>query len=1099
MVGTAPSPNIETTSPPSENDLAPLHSSSESLLLPNDLTMIEIPHPAGLITQTLKDTIPAPTDSISPTTARIVPADTTMNAATTLTAIATATAPATTSEEPTRTTGPKPSKTWHHSPRTSPGPSPDVRARNKSLSITPISLPPPSAMSAPLVSPSLQSAPAPQPQKTSLMRRVSKKLRRRTSNHAHDQDERSGPLIMRHRSDSFTGIGGGAGELGRMGIQGDIDFDDEYENAVMFEALDGNDGDSSTAGRERSGSVRAVQQSIMEGVLVPEVLQNGISLTRVTRKKRISRIFTLDVKNARVSWDPTKQSSRFYVDDIKEIRMGHDARNYREEFQIPLEMEDRWATIIYAEPELDGKLKTLHIIAPTVDIFKLWTTTLEKILRYRTELMTGLAMQGEKFVDAHWRNYMATRNTITPPQSPKVERLLFEDVERLCRRLHINCSRQFLKDRFKRADKDNSGYLNFPEFQKFVQLLKEREEITDIWKNVVFDMESGMSKSEFKAFLRDVQKVDVVADKAYVDKVFRKFCRKSAQHQRSHSENFTGMVRSAAGHIRDHSEDARMTISAFSDFLLSSSYNPPLLTSTPPENLVLDRPLNEYFISSSHNTYLLGRQVAGESSIEGYIRTLQHGCRCVEIDCWDGDDGRPMVTHGHTGTSEVYFTDVVAAIGKYAFLASPYPLILSLEVHCSLGQQIVMANILRKVLGEKLILEPFITNSLILPSPQDLKHKILVKVKGSIKQESSLLKDDFLAMANRSAGSLSSSPTKQWISGKGVASSASSSGTSASDDSDNPDGSKNKQRRPSAKIAPELGALGVYCRGQKFVNFSLPESKTFNHVFSFQEKRFEKFCKDPEKKWQLEKHNVRYLMRLYPSGFRVNSSNFDPSGFWRRGVQMVALNWQTYDLGLQINEAMFAAGDDRTGYVLKPKELRGSRSTFDPPADAAAAKTKKDKKLVKFSIEVVSAQQLPRPKDHKADEGIDPFVVVEVFTADDKEKGSSTGEGGIDASETKGMGGLGAPQKRRTKVVKDDGFHPTFKEKMSFSVITKFETLVFVRFSVYNAGNSDSSDRTLIATYTAKLISLQQGMLSNPSKLWILVTNFNRISSSPAL
>lgn len=903
---------------------------------------------------------------------------------------------------------------------------------------------------------------------------------------------------MRHRSDSFNGIGGGAGESGRYGD--DIDCDDE--DAVEFEALDGTDGEGSTAGRERSRSVAAVQQSIMEGVFVPEVLQNGISLTRVTRKKRISRIFTLDVKNARVSWDPTKQSSRFYVDDIKEIRMGQDARNYREEFQVPMGMEDRWATIIYAEPELDGKLKTLHIIAPSVDIFKMWTTTLEKMLRFRTELMAGLAMQGEKFVDAHWRNYMATRSTITPPQSPKVERLLFEDVERLCRRLHINCSRQFLKDRFKRADKDNSGYLNFPEFQKFVQLLKEREEIQDIWKDVVFDTEAGMTKSEFKSFLRDVQKVDVVADKVYVDKVFRKFCRKSAQHhQRAHSDNVTGIIRSAVDRVEDHLEDIRMTISAFSDFLLSGSYNPPLLTSTPQENLSLDRPLNEYFISSSHNTYLLGRQVAGESSIEGYIRTLQHGCRCVEIDCWDGDDGRPKVTHGRTGTSEVYFTDVIAAIGKYAFLASPYPLILSLEVHCSIPQQVVMADILKKVLGEKLVLEPFITNSFSLPSPQELKYKILVKVKGSSKHDSALLKEDFAAMANRSAGSLSGSPTKQWVSGKGV-SSTSSSGTSASDDSDGPEGPRNKDRERSTKIASELGALGVYCRGQKFVNFSLPESKTFNHVFSFQEKRFEKFCKDSEKKWQLEKHNVRYLMRLYPSGFRVNSSNFDPSGFWRRGVQMVALNWQTYDLGVQINEAMFAAGDDRTGYVLKPKELRGRGPTHDPPADAAAAKTKKDKKLVKFSIEVISAQQLPRPKDHKADEGIDPFVVVEVFTADDKEKGSSTGEGGIDASATKGVVGLGAPQKRRTKVVKDDGFHPTFKEKMSFSVVTKFETLMFVRFSVYNSENSDSSDRTLIATYTAKLISLQQGYRHLPlydlqGEQFLFSTIFVKVDVSP--
>jgi phosphatidylinositol phospholipase C delta len=173
---------------------------------------------------------------------------------------------------------------------------------------------------------------------------------------------------------------------------------------------------------------------------------------------------------------------------------------------------------------------------------------------------------------------------------------------------------------------------------------------------------------------------------------------------------------------------------------------------------------------------------------------------------------------------------------------------------------------------------------------------------------------------------------------------------------------------------------------------------------------------------------------------------------------MIALNWQTYDLGIQLNEAMFASADDKSGYVLKPKCLR----SLNTIADAAEAKVKKDKKQVTFSIEVISAQQLPRAKDHKSEDNIDPFVEVEVFSADDKAKGTSTGEGG-----------LGAPQKRRTKVMRDNGFNPLFKEKMKFSLVTKFEDLMFVRFSVYDAHGGD--DKSLIATYTAKLISLQQG------------------------
>ena len=55
-------------------------------------------------------------------------------------------------------------------------------------------------------------------------------------------------------------------------------------------------------------------------------------------------------------------------------------------------------------------------------------------------------------------------------------------------------------------------------------------------------------------------------------------------------------------------------------------------------------------------------------------RAFAQGCRCVELDCWEGPGGEPVIYHGHTLTSKILFRDVIQAVRDHAFTVSPWDL-----------------------------------------------------------------------------------------------------------------------------------------------------------------------------------------------------------------------------------------------------------------------------------------------------------------------------------------------------------------------------------------------------------------------------------------
>ena len=86
---------------------------------------------------------------------------------------------------------------------------------------------------------------------------------------------------------------------------------------------------------------------------------------------------------------------------------------------------------------------------------------------------------------------------------------------------------------------------------------------------------------------------------------------------------------------KPNSEDlatATLSLEGFTAFLLSTD-NSAFSDQDASIHHDMTRPLSEYYISSSHNTYLVGHQLVGDSTIEGYIRALLHSCRSVEREC----------------------------------------------------------------------------------------------------------------------------------------------------------------------------------------------------------------------------------------------------------------------------------------------------------------------------------------------------------------------------------------------------------------------------------------------------------------------------------
>uniref|UniRef100_A0A8C9YZ19 Phosphoinositide phospholipase C n=1 Tax=Sander lucioperca TaxID=283035 RepID=A0A8C9YZ19_SANLU len=726
--------------------------------------------------------------------------------------------------------------------------------------------------------------------------------------------------------------------------------------------------DGSRAGRERKKTVSfsssLSEKKISSAADCIHSMVEGIELKKIRTNSRVyQRYYLLDAGLQALCWEPSKKESdkaRISLASIREVRTGRNTETFRTSGVYEQISEDCAFSIIYGE-----MFESLDLVANSAEVANIWVTGLRYLMQYGKHALDMLASSQDS-LRIGWLEQWFSSAAESDGQEDAKEGIRLQLAIKLIQGVNPGVGRGKVEHRFKE-----------------LQRVRER---------ILIGRNEGVTRQEFIEVFHDFCTrpeiyfllVQFSSNKEFLDtKDLMRFL-EAEQGMAQVSEETSLKLIQAHEPSEQGRQQGYLSLDGFTSYLTSAECH---LFDREHDTVCQDmsQPLSHYYISSSHNTYLIEDQFRGPSDISGYIRALKMGCRCVEVDVWDGPDEEPVVCTGHTLSPPLVLRCVLEAIGKFAFVASQYPLIICIENHCSLQQQKVMWQHLIGILGKSLYTDPPYEGESYLPSPHALRNRILLKGKklgpGSDGEDGEVSEED--------------------------------EGAEMSVTQSNPPHLLPKR----FQLLKELSDLVTLCRSVLFIDFPT-SSKSQNpwELCSFHESLAVRLAS--ESPGDFVNHNKHFLSRVYPSPMRIDSSNMNPQDLWKCGCQIVSMNFQTAGLMMDLNTAWFRQNGN-CGYVLRPAIMRQEVSYFS--ADTRDTVPGVSPQLL--HVKVISGQNLPKPKGAGAKgDVVDPYVYVEIH--------------GIPADCTE----------RRTRTVTQNGDNPVFDESFEFQI--NLPELAMVRFVV---------------------------------------------------